>query len=135
MSQPAKDDEEEEEIPERMTAEDAWLFPILGSIVLVGLYLTFKYIDPEWINWLFGWYFAVMGAASVWKVQFFFRVVGSFCASDVCTSVQSSVSLSRYILGRRIWKGFAIYRLLLLKGPFGMLSTPHSRSPHFNTLF
>lgn len=43
------DDEEEEEDDlediDRITKEEAYLFPIFGSITLLGLFLAFKYLD------------------------------------------------------------------------------------------
>ncbi|KAF7321378.1 Sec7-like domain belongs to guanine nucleotide exchange factors [Mycena kentingensis (nom. inval.)] len=56
------------DIPDRVTPEDAILFPVLGSIVLFALYLLLRYFGPEWINYLLGFYFAIVGVASVWKV-------------------------------------------------------------------
>lgn len=46
---------------ETMTRKDALLFPVIGSITLGGLFLAFKYIDGEWINFLFHYYFTVIG--------------------------------------------------------------------------
>lgn len=44
------DDEEEEEEDDledidRITKEEAYLFPVFGSITLMGLFLAFKYLD------------------------------------------------------------------------------------------
>lgn len=45
----APDEEEEEEDDlediDRITKEEAYLFPIFGSITLLGLFLAFKYLD------------------------------------------------------------------------------------------
>jgi hypothetical protein len=40
----------------------------IGSAALLSMYLVVKYLGKEWINKLLGWYFAVTGVASVWKV-------------------------------------------------------------------
>ncbi len=40
----------------------------IGSATLFSLYVVVKYLGPEWINWLLGWYFSLAGVASVWKV-------------------------------------------------------------------
>jgi hypothetical protein len=40
----------------------------IGSFALFGMYLVVKYLGKEWINFLLGWYFAITGVASVWKV-------------------------------------------------------------------
>lgn len=47
---PGDDDEDEEEEDDledidRITKEEAYLFPIFGSITLLGLFLAFKYLD------------------------------------------------------------------------------------------
>ncbi|KAL7411918.1 signal peptide peptidase-domain-containing protein [Mrakia frigida] len=51
-------DEDEEEV-ERISFSDAYMFPVMGSCLLGGLYLTFKYIDKSWLNWGIGWYFTL----------------------------------------------------------------------------
>ncbi|KAG5715944.1 hypothetical protein E4T56_gene20101, partial [Termitomyces sp. T112] len=48
--------EDEEDVTERMSSNDAWLFPVFGSFVLFGFYLVIKYLGKEWINWFLGWY-------------------------------------------------------------------------------
>ncbi|KAJ3550561.1 hypothetical protein NM688_g5049 [Phlebia brevispora] len=63
------DEEDEEEPPERLSSEDAWLFPIIGSAVLFGLYLVVKYFGKEWINWLLRWYFTLAGIGSGSKAE------------------------------------------------------------------
>jgi hypothetical protein len=40
----------------------------VGSVALLGLFLVIKYLGSHWLNKLLGWYFAVTGVASVWKV-------------------------------------------------------------------
>lgn len=39
------DEEEEEDEAEKMTAKDAYMFPVYGSLVLFSLYLAFKFLD------------------------------------------------------------------------------------------
>ncbi|KAH8828460.1 signal peptide peptidase-domain-containing protein [Flagelloscypha sp. PMI_526] len=63
-----EEDDEDDEIVERLTKEDAWLFPVMGSGVLLSLYLILKYLGKEWINYILGWYFAFIGIGSVWKL-------------------------------------------------------------------
>ncbi|RDB16955.1 Minor histocompatibility antigen H13 [Hypsizygus marmoreus] len=79
------DEDDEEELPERMSSGDAYLFPVVGSVALVGLYAIVHYFGKEWINWALGWYFSIAGVGSVWK---------------------SSISLTRYLLGSTRWKQF-----------------------------
>ncbi|CAI5729402.1 unnamed protein product [Peronospora effusa] len=42
-----------------MKAEDAYLFPVLGSGVLLGLYTLFKFFDKDMVNLLLTAYFAL----------------------------------------------------------------------------
>lgn len=53
-------DEEADEV-ERLTATDAYLFPVLGSATLLGLYLAFTHLDKAMINFVLGLYFALVG--------------------------------------------------------------------------
>ncbi|KAG6862258.1 hypothetical protein C0995_002189 [Termitomyces sp. Mi166 len=95
------DTENEEEVTERMSSDDAWLFPVFGSFVLFGFYLVIKYLGKEWINWFLGWYFSVAGVASVWK---------------------SSISLTRFILGEKCWKWFDKINFVVKKGSITLAS-------------
>jgi minor histocompatibility antigen H13 len=95
------DDEDDEDIPDRLSSEDAWLFPVFGSVVLFGLYMIVKYFGKEWINYLMGWYFSITGVGSVWK---------------------SLVSLARFVLGHERWRRFEKTKLLILKGPRELVS-------------
>ncbi|KAJ6586910.1 signal peptide peptidase-domain-containing protein [Mycena vulgaris] len=86
---------EEEEVPERMSSGDAWLFPVIGSATLLGMYAVVKLWGVSWINYLLGWYFAVAGVGAVWK---------------------SSIALARWTLGDARWKGFDEVTLVVRKG-------------------
>ena len=46
---------------ETLTKEDAMKFPILGSVALGTLYVAFKYLDKDWVNFLLSLYFSVIG--------------------------------------------------------------------------
>nr|CCA26127.1 aspartyl protease family A22B putative [Albugo laibachii Nc14] len=48
-----------------MNAKDAYMFPLLGSGVLVGLYLFFKYFEKDLVNLLLTSYFAIVGSYSL----------------------------------------------------------------------
>jgi len=89
------EDEEEEDIPDRLSAADAYLFPVLGSIVLFGMYLIVKFLGKEWINKILGWYFTFAGIGSVWKC---------------------STSLAKWAYGQERWKTFSRWKLRLSKG-------------------
>lgn len=50
---------------ETLRKEDAYQFPIIGSVSLFGLYLAFKYLDKNLVNLLIGAYFAVVGCLAL----------------------------------------------------------------------
>jgi len=50
------DEDEDEELDEVLTMEDSLLFPVLGSVALIGLWLALKYVDKKWIDMVFGVY-------------------------------------------------------------------------------
>ena len=50
------DDEDEDSEDEALTWADTLLFPVMGSIVLLGFYLILKYAGKEWINRILGVY-------------------------------------------------------------------------------
>ena len=50
---------------EIMQQKDAWMFPVFGSGVLFGLFLIFRYINKDYVNMLFHYYFSVIGGYSV----------------------------------------------------------------------
>ncbi|EPQ28174.1 uncharacterized protein PFL1_04501 [Pseudozyma flocculosa PF-1] len=62
------DDDDGETMTERLTSSDAWLFPVMGSAVLFGMFLVFKYINKEYVNMLLGVYFGLVGCFAVSKV-------------------------------------------------------------------
>ncbi|KAF8441531.1 signal peptide peptidase-domain-containing protein [Boletus edulis BED1] len=95
------DEDDEEDIPDRMSSGDAWLFPIVGSLALFGIYAVVTYMGKEWINWFLGWYFSIIGVGSVWKL---------------------TVSLAKFVIGREKWRTFDRNQLLLLRGPLEVIS-------------
>ncbi|KAI6026196.1 signal peptide peptidase-domain-containing protein [Pisolithus microcarpus] len=95
------DDEEEENISETLSSADAWIFPIIGSVVLFGTYLLVQYFGKEWLNRLFGWYLSFVGAGCVWR---------------------SLVCLARLVAGRDRWQRFDRTRVFVLKGPLELFS-------------
>lgn len=50
---------------ETLRKEDAYQFPIVGSISLCSLYLAFKYLDKDVVNMLIGGYFGVVGCLAI----------------------------------------------------------------------
>ncbi|KAI9068274.1 hypothetical protein FKP32DRAFT_1562055 [Trametes sanguinea] len=102
-------EEDEEEEVERLSSQDAYLFPVIGSAVLFGLYLIVKYFGKEWITWLLQWYFTIAGVGSVGK---------------------SLIALSRWTLGPSRWHKFDKVQFLILKGRRELISLS-LRTPSF----
>mmetsp|Transcript_35581 Transcript_35581/g.46940 ORF Transcript_35581/g.46940 Transcript_35581/m.46940 type:complete len:456 (-) Transcript_35581:220-1587(-) len=50
---------------EVMTQKDAYKFPIVGSAVLFGLYLLFKFLDKDLVNLLLAIYFSLIGVFTI----------------------------------------------------------------------
>ncbi|GAA5967632.1 hypothetical protein JCM8115_007009 [Rhodotorula mucilaginosa] len=59
------DEEEEEETTERLTREDALWFPIVGSCVLLGLFLLFRFLDKRLLNRILGGYLALLAVVGL----------------------------------------------------------------------
>lgn len=54
-----------QENSEKMSRQDAMWFPLIGSCVLFGFYLAFKYFEPAYLNYLLMAYFGCFGVATV----------------------------------------------------------------------
>jgi hypothetical protein len=67
-----KDAEEEEEEEENafMTMKDAMMFPVFGSCALCTLYVAYKFLGPEWVNFLLCCYLTFGGWAACSFVSF-----------------------------------------------------------------
>lgn len=50
---------------ETMTQKDAYMFPVIGSCVLFGLFLVFKFLNKDYVNILFHVYFSVVGLYTI----------------------------------------------------------------------
>jgi minor histocompatibility antigen H13 len=64
---------------ETMSTTDAMKFPIVGSCVLFGLFLLFKFFAKEYLNLLFSFYFLLLGfyATAVTLLPFLEFVIGA----------------------------------------------------------
>ncbi|XP_055354009.1 minor histocompatibility antigen H13-like [Paramacrobiotus metropolitanus] len=51
--------------PEKMSAKDAMMFPVIASCALFGLYLLFHFFGKEYVNYLLTSYFFVLGILSL----------------------------------------------------------------------
>ncbi|KAI0254114.1 signal peptide peptidase-domain-containing protein [Lactifluus subvellereus] len=86
---------EDEDDSSRLTSEDAWIFPLIGSVLLAGLFLVIKYFGKEWINWLLSLYFALAGIYSV---------------------PYSLISLARFTLSAQRWDRFGRLQANITRG-------------------
>jgi minor histocompatibility antigen H13 len=59
------DEDKKKEGIETMKQKDAWLFPVIGSGVLLGLYLLFKFFNDKYLNVLLHIYFTLLGSFSI----------------------------------------------------------------------
>ncbi|CEQ39634.1 SPOSA6832_01167 [Sporobolomyces salmonicolor] len=105
----AEEEDEDEEV-DRLTAEDAYLFPVFGSVVLFALFVAFKYLDKALLNKILGYYLAVMsvgalartaarGLKAVWGVK---RLKTMDKLADAGSSVNTVEALAEEELGRAI---------------------------------
>lgn len=94
-------DEDEDEQPERLSSEDAWLFPLIGSALLFGLYVIVKYFGREWINWILQWYFTIAGVGS-----------GS----------KALISLVRWLVGPARWRQYETLKISVSRGSKELLA-------------
>ncbi|KAF9581149.1 Minor histocompatibility antigen H13 [Lunasporangiospora selenospora] len=60
--------DDEDDTTESMSLEDAYMFPIFGSMTLFGLYLVFRYIDKTYVNYLLTAYFGLLGVMATTQV-------------------------------------------------------------------
>ena len=63
-SDEASDDEDEAEV-ERITREEAMWMPILGSVMLLGLFFAVKFLDPATLALVLSVYFGLVGVAGL----------------------------------------------------------------------
>lgn len=63
-----EDGDEDTIVVEAMTSEDAYMFPIVGSGVLLGLYVLFKLVGKDYINMLLAVYFSFLGTLAITTV-------------------------------------------------------------------
>ncbi|KAI1316461.1 hypothetical protein EDD11_009951 [Mortierella claussenii] len=62
------DSDDEDEASESMSLEDAYMFPVFGSITLFGLYLVFRFVDKTYVNYLLTAYFGLLGVMATTQV-------------------------------------------------------------------
>lgn len=105
--------------------EDAYLFPVLGSVVLFSLFIAFKYLDKALLNKILGGYLAVMGTGALGRTlgDVTKRLVGR-ARSQRMDKVSFPTSLVRhaaYLVGLREISNLALqYNLSLRKNKEGV---------------
>ncbi|CAO1635638.1 unnamed protein product [Sympodiomycopsis kandeliae] len=67
LDEDEEDSDDEPAVSETLTSSDAWLFPVIGSVVLFSLYCVFKFLDRKWVDRVLGTYFGVVGFFAVFK--------------------------------------------------------------------
>jgi len=74
----------ENEEKETMNSHDAMMFPIVGSGVLFGLFLLFKFFAKEYLNMLFTFYFLLVGVVAIGMtfLPFVEKVLGAHKKTD-----------------------------------------------------
>ncbi|KAI9092369.1 peptidase A22B, signal peptide peptidase, partial [Phlyctochytrium arcticum] len=63
----SESESDSDEEPEFFRFEDAYWFPVFGSLALLSLYLVFKYLNKEYLNALFTAYFSILGIGATLK--------------------------------------------------------------------
>ncbi|KAK9468299.1 signal peptide peptidase-domain-containing protein [Lipomyces arxii] len=72
---------------EKLVAEDAYMMPVLGGIMLVGMYFLIKKLDKKYVEMVFNVYFSVFGVFAVGK---------TFASSAQFVAKRTGVSLVRW---------------------------------------
>jgi minor histocompatibility antigen H13 len=90
---------------EGMSPSDAIFFPLIAGVMLSALYLLIQYLDdPEVLNKILNWYFAIVGLYSVSK-----------SISDALRLAHRFVFPACYSQGLRVWVVDAAARLVKSK--------------------
>ncbi|EQC33635.1 hypothetical protein SDRG_08739 [Saprolegnia diclina VS20] len=76
---------------EAMTKEDAYMFPVVGSCMLLGLYILFKFFDKDMVNLLLTSYFALIGTYSL--TEAFSPLVRAVAFSETERHYKRSIAL------------------------------------------
>lgn len=98
---------------ETMTSRDAWMFPVMGSGILFGLYLLFRIFSKEYINMLLTAYFMILGVTAITNLfSSFFASFASKAAQKRFKKISFSLPFSKEPVEWKITK-FDIYGLLI----------------------
>ncbi|KAI5171889.1 minor histocompatibility antigen H13 [Nematocida sp. LUAm3] len=81
---------------ETMSIEDAKMFPIFGSTVLVGLFIALKYLPKDMLNTIFRVVFSLTGILSVYKAQvFLYQMASLYTTSKILETASEPKQLSK----------------------------------------
>ncbi|KAK8861698.1 hypothetical protein IAR55_002521 [Kwoniella newhampshirensis] len=110
------DEEDAENLEETLTWADSLMFPVLGSVALLGLWAILKYVGKKWINLILGVYFS---GAGIFAVQSTFSTLINLALRAL--SIKSKTYHIRISAGiRQIFHlPFTLPSLVLL--PFSMI--------------
>jgi len=81
---------------EKMSAKDAWLFPVYGSAFLFGLYLLFKFFDKDLVNFVLSFYFLVLGIIAM--THLLSKVLGKVFGSSSSNKKKSNSNKTLFTL-------------------------------------
>ncbi|KAJ2402973.1 hypothetical protein GGI23_000312 [Coemansia sp. RSA 2559] len=62
-------EDEDSDENETVTTEDAYMFPVYGSVALFSMYMVFKYLNKDWVNMLLSGYFALLGVVVMTQIS------------------------------------------------------------------
>eukprot|EP00005_Dracoamoeba_jomungandri_P005522 CAMPEP_0174260732 /NCGR_PEP_ID=MMETSP0439-20130205/10404_1 /TAXON_ID=0 /ORGANISM="Stereomyxa ramosa, Strain Chinc5" /LENGTH=361 /DNA_ID=CAMNT_0015345045 /DNA_START=37 /DNA_END=1122 /DNA_ORIENTATION=+ len=74
-----------------LSSKDAYMVPVIGSCVLFGLYVLFKYFSKEYVNLLLTGYFLIFGVLAV--ASSFEPIIGKFLPQSWSTQKPHKVSI------------------------------------------
>jgi len=94
---------------EIMSKHDAYMFPIIGSCVLFGIYMLFKYFSKEYVNLLLTAYFLLLGFISLAKTVTPLIKTILNVPSDAALLGQFTIPQIPYCIEKAILVKFGIY--------------------------
>ena len=86
------------------------MFPILGSATLFSLYLVFKFLDKQYINYLVTAYFSILGVGAL--VETALGISRRLTGWDI--KGEYRLDMWKRDKGRcQSWKRFSAYRIII----------------------
>ncbi|KAL9650633.1 hypothetical protein ABK040_016350 [Willaertia magna] len=75
---------------ESLAEKDAYMFPVIGSCVLFSLYICFKFLSEDWVNFIMSAYFTVLGVGAI--ATFLHPILSKICPYEWTDKAQESTS-------------------------------------------